>query len=299
MPGRIEVICNTLAQTMNGRITILFFIFFLYNYTSISQDIFIGGGMTLSTYFGDLSPQRLKQSSAEILPGVGVYGAKRIFNRFYIELEFERSTISGDDKKQAEESRKLRNLSFKTPITSISTQLSCRLPLFKQDKAGISGGAGFAVFTFDPKASIDGQVVRLQPLGTEGQGLDGSNTTFYHLIQSAKVIQLGAFYKISSGVFLEIEISQYFTSTDFLDDVSGFYFDAEQIRQYRGDLAWRLADRHAEIDPGSPNYPAGTPRGNPTKNDQFAYFKIGLAWALQNNNHHSNSKVKCPWISTN
>ena len=141
--------------------------------------------------------------------------------------------------------------------------------------------------------------MRLQPLGTEGQGLDGSNTHVYRLIQSAKILQLGAYYKISPSVFLEIEASQYFTSTDYLDDVSGFYFDAEQIRQFKGDIAWRLADRHAEIDPGSPNYPQGTPRGNPKKNDQFAYFKIGLAWALHDNKNNSrhNYKVKCPWVT--
>jgi hypothetical protein len=166
------------------------------------------------------------------------------------------------------------------------------------NKMGLTGSGGFGFFKFDPHAKIDGRWVRLQPLGTEGQGLSGNTSGFYKLIQSAKILQLGAYYRVSRSLFIEIQISQYFTSTDFLDDVSGDYFDPEQLRLERGDLAWRLADRHAEVNLGAPNFPQGTPRGNPTKNDQFAYFKIGIGWALSDRFYNMNaSNVKCPTIS--
>jgi hypothetical protein len=280
-------------------IKILFIVIFPLENISWAQDAFIGGGTTLSTYFGDLAPFNLKQSFAAIKPGIGLYGSRKIFDPVFLEIEFEHSTLSGDDKNQSIDSRKVRNLSFKSPITGLSTQLGLRIPVLKGHKAGISTSAGMALFRFDPQAYIDGRWVRLQPLSTEGQGLPGSSSKPYSLFQTAKIFQVGAFYRISRSLFIEIEASQYFTSTDYLDDVSGTYFDPEKLRQVKGDLALRLADRHAEIDPGSPNYPGGTPRGNPKKNDQFAYVKIGIGWALYDKKYGSNNyaKVKCPMIS--
>ncbi|MBK6392441.1 MAG: hypothetical protein IPF70_18130 [Saprospiraceae bacterium] len=139
----------------------------------------------------------------------------------------------------------------------------------------------------------------MHPLRTEGQGLPGSAAKAYSLTQVALSIQGGIFIRISEKFYFDIELTQYFTSTDYLDDVSGVYYDNDLLRQYRGDLAARLADRHTELlPPGSPNFSAGTPRGNPTKNDQFAYLKFGISIALDRKQGQvRNSNVKCPQIS--
>jgi hypothetical protein len=63
--------------------------------TLVAQNTFIGGGMTLSTYFGDLSPYTLKQSWTQIHPGFGFYTAKKIIDPIFIQVEFEQSTLTG------------------------------------------------------------------------------------------------------------------------------------------------------------------------------------------------------------
>ena len=50
----------------------------------------------------------------------------------YVELDFEKSSVSADDKDQTSEGRKARNLSFKSPLTSLSGLLGFRLGLLKK-----------------------------------------------------------------------------------------------------------------------------------------------------------------------
>lgn len=148
-----------------------------------SQD-FIGGGFTLSSYFGDISPFSIKQSWGSLHPGAGLYFFKQIKKPFYIDFDFEHSTISGADAKSKDLSRKIRNLSFKSSITSLAISMSIRTMITKKESIGISGGVGGAIFKFDPRAQLDGTWHRLQPLSTEGQGLPGGPKT-YDLVQWA------------------------------------------------------------------------------------------------------------------
>lgn len=278
---------------------ILILLFCAYGLLLYAQNIIVGGGPTISTYFGDLAPYNLKQSFAQVKPGLGLYFSKRVLDPIYVELDFERSSVSADDKDQTSDGRKARNLSFKSPLTSLSGLVGFRIGLLKNKKAGITGGLGVTGFQFDPQAFIDGHWERLQPLRTEGQGLAGSTAKEYSLSQVAFSVQGGIFIRITEKFYFDIELTQYFTFTDYLDDVSGVYFDNDLLRQNVGDLAARLADRHTELlPPGSPNFPAGTPRGNPTKNDQFAYLKFGISVALDRKRGQvRNSNVKCPTIS--
>ena len=112
----------------------LFLILLLFNGSknSIAQNIIVGGGPTISTYFGDLAPYNLKQSFSQLKPGIGLYFSKRVLDPVYVELDFEKSSVSADDKDQTSEGRKARNLSFKSPLTSLSGLLGFRLGLLKK-----------------------------------------------------------------------------------------------------------------------------------------------------------------------
>ena len=148
---------------------------------------------------------------------------------------------------------------------------------------GISGGAGFSVFRFDPHANIDGQEVRLQPLGTEGQGLDGSTSKVYHLIQTAKILQLGVYYKISPAVLLELEVSQYFTSTDYLDDVSNRYATYEELRASFPDEASFEMAKYISDPTGQGTYgfqKTASRRGNPDVNDSFTFLSLEASYKI-------------------
>ena len=281
------------------KILIILSIYCIYSVAGYGQSAVIGGGPTVSAYFGDMSPFNLKQSWSQVHPGISLYASKKLLGSIYIEADFEYSNISGDDKNSRSPDRKARNLNFKSHIASITGLIGFRQQLISRNRFGITGALGLTSFSFNPKANLDGKWYPLQPLSTEGQGLTGGAAKTYSLVQFAIPIQVGFFVRIGKRLYCDVELTQYFTTTDYLDDVSGNYFDSEIILQEKGQLAYTLADRHAEIDPGSPNYHQGITRGNPRKNDQFAFIKFGISYSFKIKkiklDHHK--KAKCPELS--
>ena len=108
-------------------------------------------------------------------------------------------------------------------------------------------------------------------------------------------MQAGIFFRLTPRIYLESKFSFYLTNTDYIDDVSGYYFNQDIISQYKGRLAARLADRHQEIDPLTPPYGPSKPRGNPNRKDQFMLLKIGVSIPLNSDSDPSSyKKVYCP-----
>ena len=66
-----------------------------------------------------------------------------------------------------------------------------------------------------------------------------------------------------------LDVTQRFTRTDYLDDVSGNYYDKELIRTAYGDFASEMSDR---TDGSRPWTEPGAPRGNPDNKD--SYFSL-------------------------
>jgi hypothetical protein len=62
------------------------------------------------------------------------------------------------------------------------------------------------------------------------------------------------------------------TSTDYIDDVSGTYYDVEATREERGDIAAQLS--HRNIDGPAE---ANTQRGNPLNNDTYSFVQFTVA----------------------
>jgi hypothetical protein len=99
---------------------------------------------------------------------------------------------------------------------------------------------GIAYFHHNPQArtpaAFGGRWIDLQPLMLEGKK--------YSLNQVAIPVGLGFRYKLSQRLDLAFEIGWRFTSTDYLDDVSGSYTDPSSF----GDntLAVAMADRSME-----------------------------------------------------
>ena len=72
-----------------------------------------------------------------------------------------------------------------------------------------------------------------------------------------------------------VEWGMRFTFTDYLDDVSGTYYDNFLLQEARGEFVAKLADRSATL------HEAGAGRGNSTTKDFYSFagatitFKIG------------------------
>jgi hypothetical protein len=217
-------------------------------------------------------------------PAVMVGYRYRLSPTFANCTKFSYGVVSGDDKLTKEPFRSNRNLSFKSNIFELSTNLEIS---FLQEQVGhryrlrgvrgmrnieISayGFVGIGVFHFNPKAKLDGQWYQLQPLGTEGQGKAASREK-YKRTQLCVPLGLGAKYAIDRQWSLGFEIGLRYTFTDYIDDVSkSYYYD-------RGNsLVQQLADR--SLDDKSH---VGEQRGDPRYNDAYVFAVFNLNYKIR------------------
>lgn len=176
--------------------------------------------------------------------------------------------------------RKYRNLNFRSPVVELEFMVEADLLRYKDRYATHSYwtpyvGAGIGMFFMDPRSK---EGVRLQPLGTEGQGLPGHRLR-YSLIQPNFPVSLGIKYQYNEHWKFSLEYLHHFTLTDYIDDVSTDYVDpAELYANYdakTASLIYGLSRRSQELDPdnqyGNITGP-GMQRGNPRFKDE--YFMI-------------------------
>ena len=135
------------------------------------------------------------------------------------------------------------------------------------------GFVGVGVFHFDPKADYKGVAYRLQPLGTEGEGLVPTRKK-YSLWQFCIPIGFGFKYTIDAKWGVGIEYGMRKTFTDYIDDVSTTYFDKSEIQSAYGPVAAALADRSLGDRPEitAPDQQRGDPRDLDAY--MFAIFSI-------------------------
>lgn len=189
--------------------------------------------------------------------------------------------------------RYYRNLHFRTHIAEIAgrIELSLREMTYtrRSNKWTPFVSAGVGLFHFNPKAELDGQWVRLQPLGTEGQGLSSvfPEREPYKLLQPNLQLGGGVKFFLNRDLFLNIEINHRYTPTDYIDDVSTTYVDPEIfIENYGFDQqllsqVLGLSRRSNLIDPseaaGFITAP-GEQRGDPTDKDGYFSMFFGLSY---------------------
>ena len=175
-----------------------------------------------------------------------------------------------------------RNLSFRSPILEGTMRMEFNFWPYGQGDMRfrwtpfIFGGIG--AFHFNPKALLEDPATHearwheLQPLGTEGQGLEEyAGRTPYALTQLSMPFGLGVKWTPTKTVTLSAEYGFRKSWTDYLDDVSTTYADNALLRQRRGEVAAALADRSA-----IPNA-TGIKRGDDSLDDWYAYFNVSVS----------------------
>lgn len=179
-----------------------------------------------------------------------------------------------------------RHLEFRSPITEIAALVEIHpfeiFGNYGPDKypPEVSPYAIFGVgyFHFNPQATLNGSLVDLQPLKTEGQGFtEYPRAKEYTLNQISFPIGAGARYDISSALNIRIELLYRILRTDYLDDVSGKYIDPSVFPNYLSGIrlneAILLNDRHIPGAVYSTAHPDGV-RGNPKNRDGYVTFSI-------------------------
>ncbi|MFM9008991.1 MAG: hypothetical protein ACKORE_10475, partial [Bacteroidota bacterium] len=222
----------------------------------------------------------------------------KIAQNFSLHSHLTYGHVRGDDKLTEEFFRNNRNLNFKSDIFEFN--LNFEAALLNQRQGGIYrlrgvkrlttyetsiyAFTGIGVFRFNPKGELNGEWYRLQPLGTEGQGLSPARER-YDLVQICVPMGIGAryFFNRRMGVGFEFGIRK--TFTDYIDDVSKTYYDNEAIKQKYGQVAALLADPSKSslngTDADDVITAPGQQRGDPRDNDAYMFAIISIHYKLR------------------
>ncbi len=247
-----------------------------------------------SYYLGDMNPS--KQFFLP-KPAGGIIYRYIINQRFALKFDGIIGSVKGSDSKSKFNEK--RNLSFKSPLTEISSQLELNfLPFVTGDNKQYFTPyifAGLSVFSFNPKAEYNGTTYDLQPLGTEGQGTSMyPDRKPYSLTKVAIPFGIGLKYSIGKAFCFGAEWGLRKSTTDYLDDVSTTYADPLVLAAENGANAAALADQTI-IAPGESVNHTDLQRGNSSTKDWYSFaglfitvkFKTGGKGSCPAYNNHS------------
>lgn len=255
-------------------------------------------GLGISNFLGELggrnqigSPFIWDLELSQTKPAVSIGHRYHTFEKQAIRTNFTYGVLAGNDNLTTEVFRQNRNLNFKSDVFEL--QVVYELHFFKEqlghvyDLRGVKGQkasrvglyvfAGVGGFYFNPKSLLNGTYVELRPLGTEGQGLEGGPEE-YNTLQVCIPMGVGLRKALSKQWSAGLELQYTKTFTDYIDDVSGVYFDNEVLEGVRGPLAAYLADPSLGKVPGQSN--TGAQRGDSSDLDAYLFLKAQFHYKL-------------------
>lgn len=260
---------------MRKLITLTFILLFSLQSKAQYFEVGLTGGAT--SYIGDLQPS--KPDTRSFSKSGGAFVRWNYSPIFAIKASALYGSFTASDK-YATGTRKSRNLESITTLYEVAATGEVNLTKYDILDGHISAPylfAGVAGVYFNPQAKIDGVLTDLQPLGTEGQFLEGGKpySRFALAIPAGIGFKLAATKRINFG----FELGLRYAFTDYLDDVSGNYPDLTalaQQNQVAADYSYRMP---AYFNQKLEN-PQGQPRGNKIKHDFYYYGGITISYNL-------------------
>lgn len=271
----------------------LFLLVFIFPLSStraqlIMQGLEVGPWAGVSYYLGDLNTN-YRFNQPNIAAG---FAARYNFNeRIAAKASFGYGHIAAADSDSQNPFERIRNLSFQTDIFEGTAQLEFNfLPYIHGSYEHFFtpyAFAGFSVFSFNPKTvADDGQLVELQPLGTEGQ-IRGQE---YQLLSTAFAYGVGIKLDLSYAWSLDFFVSARNTNTDYLDDVSTVYPDRSDLSRSRGPVALALYDRSINSSSVDGRDREGEQRGDDTSKDNYLFVAVALKYYF--------GDIRCPKVNS-
>lgn len=256
-------------------------IFTILTSIAFAQQVHLGVFGGLAAYNGDLVdkifPKKVTNGS------IGVTLNYELSDQLMLRGGFTYCILGGADRFSDKPTSVLRNLAFETSIVEFSALGEYYLFNLYERSFSPYAFAGLAIYHFNPYAyNANQQKTFLKTLSTEGQGIAGyPDRKAYSLTQAAIPFGGGFKFALSENLHAGVEIGFRKLFTDYLDDVSTSYIDANDLLAAKGQLAVDMSYRGDEVTGGNPSYPAKTQqRGNP-KNKDFYYFTgIHLTYRL-------------------
>jgi len=238
--------------------------------------VFLGG----ANYAGDLA---LNIVPMETKPSAGLMG-RYTFNEFFaFRQSLSYASISAKD--SVSKANVTRNLSFTSDIFEMSSIMEFNFENFGINVLSRSSTfyifGGISVFYFNPKTVYAGESFALQPMGLEGQTLEGGKK--YSRVNIAVPLGVGYKFNLNRNFVFGVEASARRTYTDFLDDVSGEYPNLTDLEDNQGRLPKTLSDRSSENSREQLSRP-GVSRGTNNIKDWYFMAGITLTYRFTNTN---------------
>lgn len=256
-------------------------------FESILQSGELGIQIGAAHYFGDLNTTT-KLDRPHI--AYGIFFRKQLNNYSALRLAVNYFNLSYSDKLQSQnEFQRRRNLDFQTSIWELLLQGDFNffrfnpVNIYERFTPYLTFGAG--VFYYNPYTYYEGTKYYLRDLGTEGQNSPNNSAKEYGTIAVCIPAGLGIKWSLNNKINMHLEITHRFTTTDFIDDVSGNYAGADAFLP--GTVAYYLQDRSYET--GTPIGVKGNQRGFKGNKDQYTTFSFGMTLNF--------SSYRCPGMN--
>lgn len=190
-------------------------------------------GMGTTHFLGDISsPNFTAVMVTSIRWNFAISYQYTLSKKVEIGLNASYGRLAGDDALSNNDSDFIRNLHFRNDIKQIG--LLAQYHPFRytancRNRPNISPylSVGVDYFVHDPQARLPtrlgGEWISLEPLHTEGEGINPIYSAPYKLSGIAIPLGIGLRFKYNRYVDFAIEASYHLTFTDYLDDVSSIY----------------------------------------------------------------------------
>ena len=231
-------------------------------------------------------------------PALGIAWHYYLAQKVAMKMNLSYGLLAGNDNLTEEPFRMNRNMQFQTDLVEFA--LTFEYHFFKEqmghvyDLRGVKGQkssrvgfyifAGVSGFYFDPRAKFNGQWVDLKPLKTEGQGMVGGPDEYSNM-QIAIPMGGGLRKAMNKYWTLGLELQYTKTFTDYIDDVSGVYYDNEVIEATGGPIAAYFADPSLGLIDGQTA--TGAQRGDSEDLDAYLFLRFTAVYKMFKNRQRS------------
>jgi hypothetical protein len=249
-----------------------------------------GFNVGASQYFGDLNPNpRFNTPNISF----GAFFRKQFGGYVALRVAANYTFLGYSDRYNTDnEFMYRRNLSFNSNIYELSVQGDFNffkfVPGSEYNRFTPYITFGIGTFYYNPYTYYQGQKVYLRQLGTEGQGSAADpGKKEYSTMAVCFPLGVGLKYNVSRRINVGVEAVYRFTTTDYIDDVSGTYAPNAQphyLPNGQPTLWYALEDRSYAT--GEPIGIQGRQRGYVNQKDSWITAVLFISWNIMG--------YKCP-----
>ena len=250
----------------------------------------------------------------------GIYASVHPAEWLGLRIALNQGVLEGSDslirtKGGAEEYRKTRNLNFRSNILEAYGVVEFYPTVFFEQYDGLQGKLrpygviGVGTVKFKPQglyynAQGKSSWVDLHDLRLEGQGMEEYPDRKDYKLSTLEIpMGIGAKYYVKENFYIGLEVLHRKTFSDYIDDVSTTYIDANLFDKYLTPAQAKLARQLYYRENFVPSGPLSRlpvndeQRGNSKQNDSYFSTSLKFGWRLNDNNSpesRASRQLRCP-----